>query len=202
VVVFIGLVVFAVLFSRYAERYVTSSARKVASGTGLTLLISGIGFVVAAVVGLLGSSVVIGAFFAGIAFSRDPETVKIETPFAIVYDLFTPFFFINIGLSIDPGMLTTALGLGGVLLAVAVIGKVIGNGGPALLWYRWDAALLLGVSMVPRAEMAMVIMHKGLLLGDWAVPNDVYSAMVFVSVLTAIIPTVALYFMLKRWPQR
>jgi len=61
---------------------------------------------------------------------------------------------------------------------------------------------LLGISMIPRAEIAMVIMHRGLLLGEWAVPNDVFSAMVLVSVATLVISPIIISLLLKRWHTR
>jgi Kef-type K+ transport system membrane component KefB len=165
------------------------------------IMVIGIGFIIAAVAGLMGFSVAIGAFFAGLVFSRDPRAVRMEESFTPLYEFFTPFFFIGIGLSIDPTMLITALGLGFILLIAAVLGKVIGAGGPAFLTLGSTGSLLLGVSMVPRAEIAMVIMERGYKLGDWAVPPEVFGAMAVVSAATCLISPVILRLLLKRWPQ-
>ena len=164
-------------------------------------MIAGFGLIIAALAELLGLSVAIGAFFAGLIFSRDPETVKLDTPFGTLYGFFTPFFFIGIGLNIDPGTLTTGLGIGGALLVVAIIGKLVGTGGPATLTTAWPGSLLLSISMVPRAEIALVIMQRGLNLGEWAVPGDVFSGMVVVVAVTAVISPMILRVLLKRWPQ-
>jgi Kef-type K+ transport system membrane component KefB len=48
-------------------------------------------------------------------------------------------------------------------------------------------AALLGFSMIPRAEIAMIIVHRGMQLGDWALPTDVFGAMVLVSLATCIV---------------
>lgn len=197
----VGFGAFCVFLSRYAEPRITNFLRRFEPVPGQTLALVGGGLIIAALGGLIGFSVAIGAFFAGLVFSRDPRAVRLDTPFTILYELFTPFFFINIGLSIDPGAMTTALGLGGVLLAMAFIGKVAGAGGPAVRTAGWSGGLLLGFSMVPRAEIAMIIMHRGLKLGDWAVPTDVFSAMVMVSLATAIISPIIIRALLKRWPQ-
>jgi hypothetical protein len=55
--------------------------------------------------------------------------------------------------------------------------------------------------MVPRAEIALVIMQRGLNLGEWAVPGDVFSGMVVVVAVTAVISPMILRVLLKRWPQ-
>jgi len=197
----VGFGAFCFFLSRYVEPRITSFLRKFEPVPGQTLALAGGGFIIAALAGLIGFSVAIGAFFAGLVFSRDPRTVRLDTPFTILYELFAPFFFINIGLSIDPGAMTMALGLAGALVAMAFLGKVVGVGGPAARPAGWTGGLLLGFSMVPRAEITMVIMHRGLQLGTWAVPTDVFSAMVIVTLVTAIVPPIIVRALLKRWPQ-
>ncbi|MGB2855757.1 MAG: cation:proton antiporter [Dehalococcoidia bacterium] len=197
----VGFGVFCALFSRYLEHPITHLFRRIGETPAKLLMIAGFGLIIAALAELLGLSVAIGAFFAGLIFSRDPETVKLDTPFGALYGFFTPFFFIGIGLNIDPGTLTTGLGIGGALLVVAIIGKLVGTGGPATLTTAWPGSLLLSISMVPRAEIALVIMQRGLNLGEWAVPGDVFSGMVVVVAVTAVISPMILRVLLKRWPQ-
>lgn len=188
------------LFSRYIEHPVTDFFRKRERPPDPMILVVGIGFLIAAIASLIGFSVAIGAFFAGLVFSRDPQAIRMEASFTPLYEFFTPFFFVGIGLSIDPKTLTVALGLGSILLVVAVLGKVIGNGGPALITLGWPSSVLIGVSMVPRAEIAMVIMQRGYSLG--AVPPEVFAAMVVVSAATCLISPAALRSLLHRWPEK
>ncbi|MEQ9484667.1 cation:proton antiporter [Coleofasciculus sp. F4-SAH-05] len=121
--------------------------------------------------------------------------------FDSLYELFTPFFFIGIGLKINPSALTAALGMGGILLVAAVLGKLIGAGGPTLLTTGWTGAALIGVSMVPRAEITMIVMGKGLSLGEWAVSNQVFAAMVVVSAVTSILAPIILRSLLNKLPE-
>ncbi|MGB5714704.1 MAG: cation:proton antiporter, partial [Waterburya sp.] len=46
------------------------------------------------------------------------------------------------------------------------------------------SALLLSISMIPRAEIAMVIMERGRQLGDWAVSPQIFTSMIIVSAIT------------------
>ncbi len=192
---------FCFLFSRYIEHPVTDFFLQRERPPDPMILVVGIGFLIAAIASLIGFSVAIGAFFAGLVFSRDPQAVRMEASFTPLYEFFTPFFFVGIGLNIDPKTLTVALGLGSILLVVAVLGKVIGNGGPALITMGWSSSVLIGVSMVPRAEIAMIIMERGYSLGEWAVPPQVFGAMVLVSAATCLISPVVLRSLLHRWPQ-
>jgi Kef-type K+ transport system membrane component KefB len=197
-----GFTLLCFLFSRYLEKRLTRLFKKTGHPETTMLLVVGTGFVIAAVAGWLGFSLAIGALFAGLLFSRDPDAVKFDTSFESLYELFTPFFFIGIGLRMVPGSLAEGMTVGSVLLLTAVVGKLLGAGCPALLTTGRAGALLIGLSMVPRAEIAMIIMQRGQELGAWAVPPRLFSAMVFVSAGTCVVVPWVLSSLLKRWPQK
>jgi len=199
---FIGYGAACIGFSRFVESQLTSLLKSLVPVPGQTVALVGFGFIIAALAGLIGFSLAIGAFFAGLVFSRDPQAVKLETPFTVLYDFIAPFFFINIGLLIEPDTFSALAPMMPILLGIAIVGKVLGTSGPALLTSKWTTALLLGVSMIPRAEITMVIMHRGLALGEWAVPREVFSSMVLMSLTTAVVVPIFLYIMLKRWNPR
>ena len=185
------------LLARYGERHFVRALRSTGE-PGSALVLLGVGLIIATIGALLGFSMAIGAFFAGLIFSRDPEAVRMETAFMPLHGFFTPFFFISIGYMIDPQSLGSAFGIGGALLVVAVLGKVAGAGLPALFSTSLSGALLIGVSMVPRAEIAMVIGQQARELGDWAMPPEVYSAIALISLATCLTTPFAVRAMLKR----
>ncbi len=192
---------FCFFFAQYMEQPMTKYFRHLRPAQDVMLIVVSIGFIIAALAELLGFSLAVGAFFAGLVFSRDPDTIKIEGSFLPLYELFTPLFFIGIGLDLDASSMVPALGLGLILTGAAVAGKVIGAGVPVGLMSGLSGGLLIGVSMVPRAEIAMIIMHRGLKLGDWAVPANVYGAMVLVSALTCIGAPPVVRYLFNKWPQ-
>ena len=198
----IFFVAFCFFFSRYAEPYITRFFQRLDPPSDFILMVVGIGFFIAALAGLLGFSEAIGAFFAGLVFSRDPQAVRIDASFDLLYELFVPFFFIGIGLKIDPVNFLAGLGLGSILLIVAVLGKLIGAGVPAAIATGWTGATVIGISMVPRAEIMMVVMQHGLQLGTWAVPSQVFAGMVVVSAATSIATPLLLRPLLQHWSQR
>ncbi|MEL0113062.1 MAG: hypothetical protein VW835_15130, partial [Rickettsiales bacterium] len=100
-----------------------------------------------------------------------------------------------------PQSLQSGLMIGAVLLIVAVLGKVIGAGLPALLTTGASGALLIGVSMVPRAEIAMVIGQQARDLGDWAMPVEVYSGIAVVSLVTCLTTPFVVRALLRKWPR-
>jgi Kef-type K+ transport system membrane component KefB len=190
-----------VLFSRYIEPGLTRFFKKTEHPESTMLLVAGTGFVIAAVAGWMGFSLAIGALFAGLSFSRDPDSVKFDTSFESLYELFVPFFFINIGLNTEPGALSAGVVIGLVLLVVAVLSKIIGAGAPALLNTSRSGALLIGLSMAPRAEITMIIMREGQRLGNWAVPSHLYSGMVLVSAVSCLCIPFLLSRALEHWKQ-
>jgi Kef-type K+ transport system membrane component KefB len=148
--------------------------------------LAGSGFVFSALAALLGLSIAIGAFFAGLAFSRDPTAVRADASFQDLFEFFLPFFFIWIGMEIDVSSLAPGLAIGSVLLVPAVLGKYWGTAWPArFLGYatRWRA---LSVSMVPRAEIALLVAGTAHALGPWALPNQAFAGMVIVSAATTL----------------
>ncbi len=183
------LILFAgacILISVYLERPLTSFFKKFERYPDPIITIIADGLIIAALAGLLGFSIAIGAFFAGLVYSRDKKIVIGDSSFQSVYDLFTPFFFIMIGFSLSPDSLVSGMNIGIFLLLAALIGKLAGVGLPALGATGAGGALLLGISMVPRAEVAMIVMQKGLNMGSWAVPQNLYSGMVVVTAVTCI----------------
>jgi Kef-type K+ transport system membrane component KefB len=194
------LVVFALavaLFARFLEAPLTRLVGRLETAPDRLITIVSVGLIVAATAGALGFSLAIGAFFGGLAFSRDPEAVKLDAYFDPLYDFFTPFFFIAIGLRVDPQVVGAALPFGLFLFLVAAAGKLLGAGGGSLVMLRPRRAALLGLSMIPRAEIAMVIMQYGMLLGTWAVSENLFAAMVVVSLLTCLVAPIGIRTQLR-----
>lgn len=197
----IGFAALCLLFSVHGERRFTAYFRRLEKPPEPMLMIAGVALFFAALAGLWGFSLAVGAFLAGLVFSRDPATLKMETSFLPLHDLFSPFFFISIGLAVDPAVFHQALALGLALAAVAVGGKVLANGLPVWGLGSLPAGVLVGASMVPRAEIALVIMHRGQQLGPWAVPTHLYTATVVVTFITCIAAPLTVRYLLRRWPQ-
>jgi len=190
------------LFSRFLEHRLRKGVYALENPAAGLLTIVSISIVIASIAGLMGFSVAIGAFFAGLAFSRDPEAVRQETAFDLVHDLFVPFFFIGIGLSINLSVALGATGLGLALLIPAVIGKLLANGLPAWRTVGGVSALAIGVSMVPRAEITMVIMERARELGPWAADERSYAAVTVVSLMTALVAPVVLQRLVQNVPDQ
>ena len=143
---------------------------------------------------VLGLSAIVGAFVAGtslggvtLANSRD-----LRHGSESVSAIFASVFFISLGILADVRALTprVILFLGAITL-VAIVSKVLGCGGSALLTRSSmrDSALI-GFGMAPRGEVAMIIALIGLDRG--LIGQDVYVSLIFMSLLTTIITPIVL----------
>ncbi|SDZ59953.1 sodium/proton antiporter NapA, CPA2 family [Jannaschia faecimaris] len=175
------------VFSRFAERRLSRIFANLDKNLGPFVFATGTVFLIAALADALGFSMAIGALFAGLAFSRDPEEKRIDEAFGYVLAIFGPFFFVSIGLSVEIEGVAASLLLALALFAVLVAGKLIGAGIPAALLAGRQTGLFLGTSMIPRAEIYLIVMLGGLHLGDWAVPQTLYNAAVLASVGTCLV---------------
>ncbi|MFP4428800.1 MAG: cation:proton antiporter [Desulfovermiculus sp.] len=192
---------FCYLFAVFLERPMTTFLNKLESRPDSTLTIVGFGFIIASLAGMLGFSLAIGAFFAGLVFSRDPKCISLDDAFLPLYDFFSPLFFVGIGYELQMRAVAPSLEMGIVLALVAIAVKVVANGVPVALLRDMSSGTLIGMSMVPRAEIALVIMQKGMYLGDWAVDQELFGAMVILSALTCMISPLVVRHLLARWPQ-
>jgi Kef-type K+ transport system membrane component KefB len=140
-------------------------------------------FALSALAMYTGVAAIVGAFLAGMTLSESAgDHVRDLT--RGVNELLVPFFLVEIGLQLDFGALRSAMGLAALILAAAVIGKVLGCGLGAVK-LGWNNMLKVGVGMIPRGEVSMVVAQLGLglnLLGKQA-----YGVIVFMVVASTLI---------------
>lgn len=169
------------------------------------LLVSAISFalLIAALAGLAGSALIIGAFAAGLVLSSTNQFDLIVEKVEPVADIFTPLFFVSIGASVDvslfiPGSETfnpAVLGVGGALLIIAIIGKVVS--GYSVGWGKNKLShLAIGVGMVPRGEVGLIFADIGLRRG--ILSSEVFSAVLIMVMLTTFIAPPLLKVIFRR----
>ena len=175
------------VFSEYLEQRLTKLFARLNFHLGPFVFAAGAVFLIGSLAEGLGLSMAVGALFAGLAFSRDPAERRIDVAFGYFLALFEPFFFVSIGLSVALGNVGPVLALAASLLLVLVMGKVIGAGVPAAALFGRRTGLLIGASMVPRAEIFLIVVLHGFMLGPWAMPATLYAAAVLAGIGTCVI---------------
>ncbi len=148
-----------------------------------------------------GLSAILGAFVAGIAL--EGIELQVSRRFSEGADflriLFGAIFFVSLGVLADLRGFTLSNVLFMLALTVtAVLSKLVGCGLPAMgLGKRFDEAMVIGIGMVPRGEVAMVIALLSLTEG--LIQQPAYASIILMSLLTMIATPMALKYWLLRY---
>lgn len=144
----------------------------------------------AALAGLAGSAMIIGSFAAGIVLSSTNQFDTITERIAPVADIFTPIFFVSVGAGVNVNLFLpwseafdlNVLLVGGALLLIAIIGKVLS--GYSVGWSRANPLnhLAIGVGMIPRGEVGLIFAHLG--MNNGILSEQVYSAILIMVIFT------------------
>jgi Kef-type K+ transport system membrane component KefB len=160
---------------------------------------------------VLGLHFILGAFVAGLFFSR---TTIDETIFegikgkvsGITSGFLAPIFFASIGLHLELEALYEIPLFLGLLIAVAFAGKLLGAGLVArLLGSSRREATAVGMAMSGRGAVELIIADIALRGGVFSAPDppppvvaDLFSAVVIVAVVTTLVTPIALRRVLGR----
>jgi Kef-type K+ transport system membrane component KefB len=135
-----------------------------------------------------GISAILGAFLAGLMFSRLEEKAAVEPGIrALTYTLFAPVFFVSIGLQVDLHLIRTeSLILLGFLVLTAVGGKFMGAGlGARWAEFSWQQAAQVGSGMVPRGEVSLII--ASVCIAQGLIDSGIFSAVIGAVIITTLI---------------
>ncbi len=153
----------------------------------LLLSVLGICFGYALFANVVGLSVAIGAFLAGVlvAESKSAEVSKIIS--SPIKDMFVAIFFVSVGALMDISMLQNYIVIAIVLIAVAIGMKFGGNMiGNLLFRLDKDKSLRSAFSLAaPRGEFSIVIVKSGVDLG--VVSPFLFPLIGVISIITAFI---------------
>ena len=158
----------------------------------------------------VGAPHLLGGFVAGIALSRrfflpfgaalhiDPEfTQRIHDQMRPIIQLFTPIFFVVVGLSLDFNAIdwsSSFIWVFSILMGtIAIVGKLLG---PWLIKVSVPMRIAIGMAMVPRGEVGLVFAELGRATGVF--DAAVYAGIVLVIAYT----TLASPFWIKKYYER
>ena len=133
-----------------------------------------------------------GAYMLGFVFAGSEFRADIERSFhAIGHGLLIPLFFVGIGLSSDYRALAGHWPLMLAILAVAIVGKLVGCGLAArACGMDWVRSLRIGCGMMSRGEVGLIVTTMGATTGIFG--SSEVAVMVAVVLLTTLLTPVAL----------
>lgn len=174
-----------------------------------TLIILGLAY--AALAEALGMHFIIGAFMAGLFFRRRTASERIFEDVnsklsGLTAGFFAPVFFAYIGLHMDPAALVEIPLFTGLLLLLALAGKVIGAAAAGrLAGLPTGESLSVGTAMSARGAVELVIAGVALEAGLFDRPEDppaqvehLFSAVVVMAILTTLLAPIGLRYILSR----
>ena len=162
----------------------------------------------------VGAPELLGGFAAGLALSRRfflPFGIALQTDEAFarrieeqmrpIIHLFTPIFFVMVGLSLNlreidwssPFIWSFSL----LFFAVAVAGKYAGA---LIINETCKMRIIIGLAMVPRGEVGLIFAELGRVSGIFT--NEVYAGMIIVITLTTLLPPIIIKWFYGRYGDR
>ena len=108
-----------------------------------------------------------------------------------ILDFLVPVFFVVMGMLVDIGAMQNAIVFGLVISILAIVSKVVGSGGPALVsGFNLRGGARIGVGMMPRGEVALIIAGVGLTEG--IIGHDLFGVSIMMTVLTTLLAPILL----------
>jgi Kef-type K+ transport system membrane component KefB len=149
---------------------------------------------------VMGAPELLGGFAAGLALSRrfflpfgmalrsdESFAKRIDDQLKPIVHLFTPIFFVYIGLSLNFREIDWSSDFiwwfSLSLLLVAIIGKMATA---FLIKEPFPVRVMVGVAMIPRGEVGLIFAELGRVSGVFN--NEIYAAMVLVIAMTTLLP--------------
>jgi len=163
---------------------------------------------------VVGAPEILGGFAAGLALSRRfflPFGIALHTDEAFghrieeqmrpIIHLFTPIFFVMVGLSLNlraidwssPFIWSFSL----LFFAVAVAGKYAGA---LFINESWKMRIIIGLAMAPRGEVGLIFAELGRVSGIFN--NEVYAGMIIVITFTTLLPPFIIKWFYGRYGDR
>ncbi|MCW8853824.1 MAG: cation:proton antiporter [Gammaproteobacteria bacterium] len=152
----------------------------------------------------VGAPELLGGFAAGLALSRRfflPFGIALHTDHVFsqrisdqmrpIIQLFTPIFFVMIGLSLNLREIDWSSSyiwsFSLVFFVIAVVGKFTGA---ILIKEIWPKRILIGLSMMPRGEVGLIFAELGHISGIFN--NEIHAGMIIVIALTTLLAPVSI----------
>jgi Kef-type K+ transport system membrane component KefB len=141
----------------------------------------------AGIAALVGLSPIVGAFAIGMAVASTRLIKQVEEYVHRLQIIFAPLFFAIIGAQVDlRGINLDVLLIAGILVAIAIVTKMLGCGLPSLIFLKdKNKAMRVGIGMVSRGEVGLIVAGVGATSG--VVSGDVYTAIIVMVAVTTII---------------
>lgn len=172
-------------------RYISQALGAFRSPGAAVALALAIAFLAAGLAESFGLAMIIGAYSIGLALSGTPLARRVEEPIISVYHAIVPIFFVVMGMMVDVTAMGGVIVFGLVITVLAVLGKVVGAGLPALAaGFTRAGSWRIGIGMLPRGEVALII--AGIALSRGVIESDIFGVAILMTVATTLLAPIIL----------
>ncbi|MBI5159235.1 cation:proton antiporter [Candidatus Micrarchaeota archaeon] len=146
---------------------------------------------------IIGLSGIVGAFLAGLALNYSKKKQELLEKVNPLESFLTPIFFISLGLLVEVNALAEFFYPIVLITIIAVLSKLVGCwAGARACGIKARDAVIVGVGMVPRGEVAFIIALYGLTMG--VLNASEYSIITAMAFLTTVVTPPALKHLAAR----
>jgi CPA2 family monovalent cation:H+ antiporter-2 len=154
---------------------------------------------IAALAEAVGLSLALGAFLAGMLLGNSEFVKKLEKQMLPLRDAFVAFFFVTMGMLIDPRTWISSWHILVLLVGLILVGKfVIWSGVVRVLGYPWRAAFRVGAGLTQIGELSFILAQVSLSAG--LITSEIFNATLVASLVT-ILANATLFKLLDRFPE-
>jgi Kef-type K+ transport system membrane component KefB len=157
-------------------------------------------FLAAGIAASVGLSPIVGAFAVGMAVASTRIIKQMYEYVDKLQIIFAPLFFAIIGAQVDLRAINIeVLTIAGVIVAIAIITKLIGCGLPSIIFLKdRGKAMKVGIGMISRGEVGLIVAGVGVSSG--ALVSDIYTAIIIMVAVTTIITPIWLKIAYRKEP--
>jgi len=154
--------------------------------------------VIAALTEAIGLSLALGAFLAGLFLGNSNFTHKLARQTQSIRDIFVAFFFITVGMLLDPSTWIESWKLIVLLIALVLIGKFVVWGGLVRLFgYSAQSSFRVGIGLTQIGEFSFILAQVSKQAG--LISPQLYHATLAASLITILV-NATLFKLLKPSP--
>ena len=138
---------------------------------------------IAALTEAVGLSLALGAFLAGLFLGNSPFTHKLARQTQSLRDVFVAFFFVSVGMLMDPGTWKVSWPLILLLVGLVLLGKfVVWTGVVWIFRYRFSTAFRVGLGLTQIGEFSFILAQVSMKAG--LISPSLYDATLAASLIT------------------
>ncbi|HWR25931.1 MAG TPA: cation:proton antiporter [Methanosarcina sp.] len=182
----VGLILLTILSARYVVPFIMYQVAKTRNSELFLLSVIVIGLAVAWFTSMVGLSLALGAFLAGLIIAESEYSVQALGNLIPFRDMFMSIFFISIGMMLDLNVLREHLYLVlAITLAVLVLKVIINALSTFLIGFSLHTMILVGFALSQVGEFSLILAKAGFANG--LISSVIYQEFLDVAVISMVL---------------